>query len=163
MGNIVGDVEEIVTLDQAELVVVEDLATAHDVTVVALETKSFEPMTTVTVVLLGAPLAVATVMRLLDERRGGQVIDLRPAAPTLAYRTRDLHFGLILIHAEDGTVRIERLDTRTMFSDLIAAVVRVAAGTGGRTADAIGDRLERQLPAGQAQVDVNLGIADGHP
>jgi hypothetical protein len=155
MTEDVGTVEEFVTLEAGELAFLEEVATQHGVSIEPLETKALEPLSMVTLIVLGAPLAVTTVMRVLDEHRGGQVIDLRPGATRLAYRTRDLMYGLILIHTLDGTIQIERVNTRTAFSELVEAVARVAVGGAGEdhATDAVRGRLERQLPAGQARVD----------
>jgi hypothetical protein len=162
MGD-VGEVEEFVTVESSELDFLGEVAADHGVSVEALETKALEPLSTVTVIMLGVPLAVTTVIRVLDESRGGQVIDLRPSAPRLAYRTRDLMYGLIMIQTLDGTVQIERIGTRTAFSELVDAVARVAVGgkNDDHGTDAVRTRLERQLPAGQARVVAEPGADDG--
>ncbi len=48
---------------------------------------------TVALAIIGSAAAVGAVMHGLDQRKGGQVIDLRPGVPNAIYRTRDVVYG----------------------------------------------------------------------
>src|SRR6266702_5642089 len=116
------DVEHLVALEPDDLNAAHALATEHGVALVELPTKGIEPVAGVTVILLGSALAVGTVANLLDRRKGGQVIDLRPGASRVLYRSRDLIYGLVVLVAIDGTVTIQVREPKGMFGTVVAAV-----------------------------------------
>jgi hypothetical protein len=83
------------------------IASDNGVDLEQLEVRALEPVTTVTLIVMGSSLAVATVVYLLDKHKDGQVIDLRPGAPKAFYRSKDVVYGLVLIIATDGKVTVE--------------------------------------------------------
>jgi hypothetical protein len=74
-------VREFVIIDPEELDHARRIASDNGVELEQLEVRALEPVTTVTLIVMGSSLAVATVVYLLDKHKGGQVIDLRPGAP----------------------------------------------------------------------------------
>jgi hypothetical protein len=73
--------KEVVIVDREDLEFAQDAAREQGVEVQVLTSTGFEPVSTVTLILMGSTLAVARLARILDQRKGGQVIDLRPGAP----------------------------------------------------------------------------------
>jgi len=125
---------------QTQSVVVDDsslvpmilmFAAEHGVEVKQVEERGIEPVTTATLILLGTVTAVSTVENLLEQHKGGQVIDLRPDAPRAFYRTSDVLYGLIVVIAVDGEVRIEVREPAGMFGKVISVLPRMLPGGGG--------------------------------
>lgn len=112
----------VVAPDEAEEV--RALAGAHGVATQELTQRSLDPGTIV-LLLVGAVAAVAVVQRLVETARGGQVVDLRPGAPSPIYRSRDLHYGLIAVIAVDGVVSIEVVDPKEMFDQVVGIVLQM--------------------------------------
>ena len=85
-----------------------------------------------------------------DRLRGGQVIDLRPGARRVAYRTRDLTYGLVILHAVDGSATVTVHDPPNQTLEVVKAVLEAVGDMVGRpvaevarAADAAtGDRAE---------------------
>lgn len=87
--------EEILRVAVSDLDYLRATAEQYQVQVTELKSAGIEPVSTIAVVLLGSVWAVNTVSRLVDERKGGQVIDMRPGANLAVYRSRDVQYGLI--------------------------------------------------------------------
>ena len=138
---------EFVVIEPEDLEYVRQAAVDNGVSIEEIPSEGFEPITTVTLALLGASAAVATVLHLIERRKGGQVIDLRPGAPKPIYRTPDLQFGLVLIHRLDGTVSVEVKEPRGLFGqvmDTLRDILGTIAGENLKAAqetiaEAIGD------------------------
>lgn len=77
-----------VVLDPWDVPSARAVAAAYGVEVRQLPRRGIEPVTTVTLLLIGAAAAVGAVLHILEQRKGGQVIDLRPGSPKAFYRTR---------------------------------------------------------------------------
>ncbi|MEJ2852589.1 MULTISPECIES: hypothetical protein [unclassified Saccharothrix] len=118
----------VVIVDRDDLDAVTGIAAEHGVLVQPVDTRDLEPVLTVTLVLLGSALAVGTVTHLVDRVKGGQVVDLRPGAPRPLYRSKDVVYGLIVIHTVDGKVSVEVKEPRGLFGQAIDAVVQVLTG-----------------------------------
>jgi hypothetical protein len=85
--------------------------------------------------LVGAPAVVSFVVeRWHDRLRGGQIIDLRPGAPTVARRDPELLYGLVIVHAVDGTVTIHVHEPRSQTLELVQAVIAALSGRIGASA-----------------------------
>ena len=117
-----------------ELEELRKIAAEHGVSVEVDEEAGFVDPATITVLLLGGSLAVATVAYLLDQRRGGQIIDLRPGADPIARRDRGLVYGLILLIAMDGKVEVNVREPRGMFGQVIDALKEVLGDLLGASA-----------------------------
>jgi len=117
-----------------ELEELRQIAQEHGVSLEVDEEEGFVDPATLTVLLLGASLAVATVAYLFDQRRGGQVIDLRPGADPIARRDRGLIYGLILLVAVDGKVEVSVEEPKGMFGQVIEALKAVLGDLLGATA-----------------------------
>ncbi len=74
--------------------------------------------------------AVGTVVYLLDKRKGGQVIDLRPGAPKPFYRTKEVEYGLVVIFATDGKVTVEVKEPRGLFGQVVDALKGILTDLG---------------------------------
>jgi hypothetical protein len=82
----------------------------------------------VTLVLVGTAAAVGAVLHVLEQRKGGQVIDLRPGAPKAFYRTADVVYGLVVIVAVDGKVTVEIKEPDGMFGKVISTLPQLLSG-----------------------------------
>jgi hypothetical protein len=100
-------VQEILIIEREDIAQARRFAAAHGVDVEEVDVRGIEPVWTVTLLLLGAPAAVATVVHLLENAKGGQVIDLRPGASATFYRSKDLVYGLVVVLGTDGKVTVE--------------------------------------------------------
>ncbi|GIH01669.1 hypothetical protein Pma05_82410 [Plantactinospora mayteni] len=127
---------QVVIVDSAELDAVRELATAHDVGVREVPRRGVEPLTMVTLLLVGPVVAVSAVIRVLEQRRGGQVIDLRRNAPKAFYRTPDVLYGMVIIITAKGKITVRVSTPETMFDKVISSMPALLSDRGGR-ADAI--------------------------
>ena len=123
--------QSIVVLDPAQVPAARTLAAAHGVEVAQVPRRGIEPVVTVTLVLTGAAIAVATVLAILDQRKGGQVVDLRPGAPKAFYRTPDVVYGTVVIVTADGRVTVEVREPEGMFGKVVAALPELLSAAGG--------------------------------
>jgi len=96
---------------------------------------------TLTVLLIGGSLAVSTVVYLLDKRRGGQVIDLRPHADPIMRRDRGLQFGLVSMITTDGQVIVTVREPRGMFGLVLDTIRAIIVDLSGLPAPAVSDRV----------------------
>jgi hypothetical protein len=122
---------EVLVVAGSELANARSLAAEHGVSIEPVPDRGIEPVTTVTLLLIGPAVAVGAVRQALDQRRGGQVIDLRPGAPASFYRTTDLAYGLIVVIAVDGKVTLRSSDTSNVLDKVISALPMLTAGNNG--------------------------------
>lgn len=120
----------ILVLERSQVPAAHELATDHGVAVEEVPRRGIEPVTTVTLVIMGAAAAVGAVLHLLEQRKGGQVIDLRAGAPKAFYRTPDVVFGMVVIVTLDGRVTVEVKDPEAMFGKLISTLPGLVSGGG---------------------------------
>jgi hypothetical protein len=123
-------IQSVVVLDPSQVPAARTLATAHGVEVEQVPRSGIEPLATVTLVLVGTAAAVGAVLHILDQRKGGQVIDLRPGAPKAFYRTPDVVYGTVVIVAVDGKVTVEVKEPDGMFGKVISALPQLLSGGG---------------------------------
>jgi hypothetical protein len=118
----------VLIVDPSDVPVVRDLASAHGVDIEEVSERGIEPVSTATLVLVGVAVAISSVRQALERRKGGQMIDLRPGAEKLAYRTADLAYGIVVIVARDGkvTVRIDKPDD--VFEKVISSLPKLLPG-----------------------------------
>ncbi|NUT91662.1 MAG: hypothetical protein HOY78_06480 [Saccharothrix sp.] len=134
--------------DEVVLIVEEDdvehvrtVAAEHGVELVELPSEGFEPITTVTLIILGGAAAVATVAHLVEQRKGGQVFDLRPGAPKPVYRSRDVVYGLVVVYRADGTITVDVKEPKGMFGQVLEAVTGLLGTLGGESLKAAQDSI----------------------
>lgn len=113
----------------------------QDVRVEVLATRFLDPVS-IAIVIGGGAVAVAAALSTVERLRGGQVIDLRDDAPRTTYRTRDLHYGMILIRVEGGGYRLVVHQPDELLQDVLQAVVAVL-GPGSAPAPEIGEKVQQ--------------------
>jgi hypothetical protein len=123
--------QSVVVLDPSQVSAAYELAAAHGVLLEEVPHRGIEPVTTATLVLLGTATAVGAVQHGLEQRKGGQVIDLRPGVPKAFYRTSDLVYGMVVIIMIDGRVTVEVKEPDGMFGKVISALPKILTGVGG--------------------------------
>lgn len=101
---------EILILDRSEIPDAQALAAEFGARTELVPSRGIEPVTTVTLLLIGPALVIAAVRQALEQRKGGQIIDLRPGVPKAFYRTTDLIYGLIVVVTSDGNVSVQTSD-----------------------------------------------------
>jgi hypothetical protein len=157
-------VEQTVVVDIDDRAKLLQLASAHGVEVTPVGRRSIDPITMVALTLTGTALAVGMVMHLIDREKGGQVIDLRPGATKMIYRTHELVYGLILIISHDGAVSVEVKEPKGMLGAVLETLRGILSDVAAKTIDAaassihaaVGDRAEvRRLDS----VDVPSALA----
>ncbi|ROS27910.1 hypothetical protein [Cellulomonas sp. PhB150] len=114
-----GDAE--LVLDPTEVADVQRWAADEGLEVVPVEQQGFEPISTVTLLIFGGIAGVAVVKHLLEQRRGGQVIDLREGVPVFR-RDPEVVYGLVVILAGDGTVTVDVKEPRGVLGEIIEAL-----------------------------------------
>lgn len=126
-------------VDPSEVALVREAAAIHDVTVREGQQRGIEPVSTVILTLIGAVTAVGAVEQLLEHRRGGQLIDLRPGTETPFRRTRDLMYGIVVVIAVDGKVTVEVKEPEGMFGKVISTLPRLlpTGGTAGQVVQTV--------------------------
>ena len=127
----------IVVVDLEDLEYAREVAAEQGVQIEQMPTRGIEPVSTVTLVLLGGSLAVGTVIYLLDRAKGGQVIDLREGVQRKFYRTDNVAYGLVVIIASDGTVTVEVKEPRGLFGQVIDALTKATVDLGKARIDAV--------------------------
>lgn len=121
-----------VVVDRAEEEAVRRWAADRGVKVGVYPERGIEPVTTVTLALVGTVAAINAVQQLLFERRkGGQVIDLRRDPAEAFYRTSNLEYGTVVIYAPDGKVTVMIKNPEDTFGKLISALPRLLSGNNG--------------------------------
>ncbi len=134
---------EVVIVDPSEVPTVQALAGTYSIEVQQVPRRGIEPVTTVTLVLIGSATAAGAVMHILDQRKGGQVIDLRPGAPKAIYRTSDVVYGTVVIVTDDGAVSVEVKEPEGMFGKIVAALPRLLANIPSGI-DKVADTISRE-------------------
>jgi hypothetical protein len=125
--------QSVVVLDPSHVPAARALAAAHGVEVEQAPQRGIEPVATVTLILVGATAAVGAVLHILEQRKGGQVIDLRPGTPKAFYRTPDVVYGTVVIVTGDGKVTVEVKEPDGMLGKVISALPELLSGGGGST------------------------------
>jgi hypothetical protein len=121
--------QSVVVLDsQQELAAARAAAVLHGVELHEVPRRGIEPVTTLTLILVGTGAAVGAVVHVLEQRKGGQVVDLRPGAPKAFYRTPDVVFGTVVIVTVDGTVTVEVKEPEGMFGKVISTLPQLLFG-----------------------------------
>ena len=143
---------EVVVVDPGDVDYLREVASENAVEATPLPQAGFEPITTLTFALMGSAFAVATVLYLVDRRKGGQVIDLRPGATKSIYRSTEVVYGLVVIIALDGSVRIEVREPKGMFGAVNELVVGLVGELGGKDVKAVAQVVTQHVPQGLAAV-----------
>ncbi|WP_280494821.1 hypothetical protein [Nocardia asiatica] len=121
-----------VVLDPWDVPSARAVAAAHGVEVRQLPRRGIEPVTTVTLLLIGAATAVGAVLHILEQRKGGQVIDLPPGSPKAFYRTPDVVYGTVVVITVDGKVTMEVREPEGMFGKVISTLPQLLSSGGAR-------------------------------
>lgn len=124
-----------VVIQPEDLEWLQSVAADGGVDVVPINERSFIDGASTAALLLGTSAAVGAVAFQIDQRKGGQVFDLRPGAERLAYRTSDVIYGIVLVIAPDGTTTVEVREPRGMFGQVIDALRAVLGDAIGQSAD----------------------------
>jgi hypothetical protein len=130
-------VQQLVIIDAEDLDEAKRIAADNGVELEEVPTDGFEPVTTITLLILGGSAAVGLVSYLLDKPKGGQVIDLRPGAPKAIYRSKDVVYGTVIIITADGKVEIEVKEPRGVFGEVIDALRGIVVEVGKAGVDAV--------------------------
>lgn len=147
-----------VVIEPEDLEWLQSVAAETGVDVVPIDERSFIDGASTALLLLGASGAVGAVAFLIDQRKGGQVFDLRPGAERLAYRTSDVIYGMVLVIAEDGTTTVEVKEPRGMFGQVIEALRGVLGDAIGQSAKVAKAAVE----AGIARAEIDASTVDVH-
>jgi hypothetical protein len=145
MSNVTNRAEQFVIVEATDVDEAIRLAASNGVEVEEVRVRGIEPVTTVTLLLLGGASAVATVAQLIDQAKGGQVIDLRANAPKTVYRSRDVVYGLVLIIASDGAVKVEVKEPRGMFGQVLDSLKGLGADLGKAGVNAIAEAVKKRV------------------
>lgn len=159
------DIEAAVVVPPEDVDRIRAIAEDHGVSVEVQANHGFEPISTITIILFGSVAALGAVQQIIDERKGGLVIDLRPGAPRREHRDRDVKYGLVLVYTADGYVRIEVHEPKGMFGAVVEAVRDVTIEVGKATVQAVnagvraavGDRASTT----STEVDGTIDEGDG--
>ena len=116
--------EVMVVVDPADFEEVKRLAADNGVDVEEIQQEDFTGVE-ILLVIFGVGSAVALTIDAIERLKGGQVIDMRPGAVRMAYRTRDLMYGLVIIIGVDGSLTLEVKEPTTMFATVVEAVQKV--------------------------------------
>jgi hypothetical protein len=141
---------ETLLVSDAELAIVHEFAAKHGVAVEEVPQRGVSPIDLIPVAIIGLPVTVSTVVHLVDQLRGGQVIDLRPHGRQTFYRTTDLMYGHVVVLALDGKVNIEVRPTK--FSQSINALAKTVAGLTGADMKKVAAQIEQQLSPDDVKV-----------
>lgn len=134
-------VREVAIVEAEDLGEIRAVAASEGVDIQEVPSLELEPVTTVTLILIGGALAVAAVMSAIERRKGGQVIDLRSGAPKVLYRDKDVAFGLVIILAEDGGVAVEVKQPKEMFGQVVEALTNLLAELAKSPIEAVVDAV----------------------
>ncbi len=145
--------EVMVVVDPADFEEVKRLAAANGVDVEEIQQEGFTGVE-ILLVILGTASAVTLTIDAIERLKGGQVIDMRPGAVRMAYRTRDVMYGLVIIIGVDGSLTLEVKEPTTMFATVVEAVQKVVVdlakdsvkAIADAVREAVGDAAKVQLP-----------------
>jgi hypothetical protein len=153
-GSLMGQYRRTIVVDADEAVLLQEIATEHGVEARSTKAQGLDPVSVTVVVLIGARFTVSTVMEQFEKWRGGQVIDLRPQAPAMAYRDRQVRHDLILILTADGQVRIHDLPLDSDSGRTLEALTRVLAGIAQPDTKSVA-ATAREIVGGSASIEVS--------
>lgn len=139
MGN--EQVQQLTVINPEDLDSAREAAAEHGVALEELTVRGIEPVLTITLVLTGIPVAVSTVVHLLDRQKGGQVIDLRPGAPKVLYRSKDVLYGLVIVLTHDGKVTVEVKEPRGMFGEVLDALKGIIVDLAGASTETVASNV----------------------
>lgn len=137
--------EEFLSVPAEDIEYLHNIADRYGVDVSESKPLGIEVVSTIAVALLGSALAVNTVRRLLEERKGGQVIDMRPDAGRAVFRSRDVQYGLIVVLAADGTVTVRATDSKDELTPVIESLRGLTTGVGGASVGAVEQAVRGRL------------------
>ena len=135
----------LVVVEPEDVDYVRGLAAQHGLRVDEIDVRGLEPVSTVTLALLGAATLISLVSHMIEEHKGGQVIDLRLNSPKAFYRTKDLIFGLVVILAEDGTVTVEVKEPRGTFGQVLEALKSLLVELAGSSFKEVAAAAQRKV------------------
>lgn len=139
-------VQEMVEVDVADLASVEELAAIEGVTIERVVTRGLDPITGTTLLLIGTTAAVGAVVYMLERRKGGQVIDLRPGVTDLLYRDKSLMYGLVVIITADGSVSVEVKEPKGLLGQVVSELISATAEIAGDiTTEAVANKVSESL------------------
>ncbi|WP_157647658.1 hypothetical protein [Actinomycetospora chiangmaiensis] len=124
------ETQETVDVDAEEMRFLEINAPRYGVTVRRLDARGIDVLQYAMVSIAGSTVAVSTLLRLLNEFRGGQVIDMQAPASRRVYRSRSLEYGLVAIIAKDGTVTLSASSKRGGIEQVLALLAALKATHG---------------------------------
>jgi hypothetical protein len=136
--------EATIVVDPADIDDVRKLAMDNNAEVEVVDQEGFTGFE-VLLVIIGANAAVDKVLDEIDRRKGGQVFDLRPGAPRLAYRTTDVMYGFVAIIGADGSVNVEVKEPKARFSNDIELVRKLISNDVTTPIRELGAKLREQL------------------
>jgi hypothetical protein len=143
-------VREAITVEQDEVEFVTLAAKERGAQVQRLNVRNIEPVTTVTLVVIGSAALVGMISYLLEQRRGGQVIDLAGPEPKF-YRDRGLIYGLVVVKLQDGNIKIEVREPRGLLGQVMDTL-RGMVGDLAKTAADVGAKRVQAALGGHATV-----------
>jgi hypothetical protein len=147
---------EVVVLEPSDVPTARVLAELHGIEVQQVPRRGIEPVTMVTLVLIGSITAVGAVMQGLEQHKGGQVIDLRPGVSKTIYRTPDVVYGTVIIVTGDGVVTVEVKEPEGMFGKIVTALpgmlAKIPSGA-DKVADAISKEYPQQVVIERSQIE----------
>ncbi|MEV0726592.1 hypothetical protein AB0I37_27920 [Micromonospora purpureochromogenes] len=146
--------DAVLVVTPQDVAAVREVAAAHGVEVRAVPGRGFEPVGTVCLAILGTAAAVGLVRRVLDERKGGQVIDLRPGARKPIYRDPDLMYGTVVVCTADGGVRIGALKPAGLFDRVLGVLPEILS---------VGDTAATVTQAVVEEFGTNVTIEPAEP
>jgi hypothetical protein len=150
--------EVVALIDAEDVLYLRELAGKYNLELRESKPLGIEPVSTIAIILLGSILAINAVGRLLEEHKGGQVVDLRPGRRKVLSRSRDVQYGLIVVLAKDGTVTLRSNNVADKTGAILGVLGELAKQRDGAGIDAIakaaGDQLgvDAQVATGQNEI-----------
>jgi hypothetical protein len=129
-----------VTEEEYELLEAEVRAEEGARIEIVSEGEGIEPITIIAVIG-GAAFVGGMVDYIIEKRKGGHVIDLREGATKRESRSKDVEYGLVVVYAADGKVRVLVKKPKSYFHEVIDKVIDavkdIATGTVEAASDAV--------------------------
>jgi hypothetical protein len=123
------------------------------------EPESIAPLVIIAVIG-GAAFVAGAIDYILDRRHGGMVIDLQKGATKREYRSTAVRYGLVVIYAADGTVKVEVHEPKGFFGQVVDSVLEALKGIVTDSAKAIADAAKE---AAGDKADVHTGDPETPP